>query len=53
MEVRVMDQTAITQCREHNMPLLVFNFKKNGIIERAVRGEIVGTLISCGKPVGA
>jgi len=51
--LRVMDQTAITQCREHNMPLLVFNFKKNGIIERAVRGEIVGTLISCGKPVGA
>lgn len=50
--LRVMDQTAIAQCREHNMPLLVFNFKKDGMIERAVRGEVVGTLISRGKPVG-
>jgi len=52
--LRVMDQTAITQCREHNMPLLVFNFKKDGNIVRAVNGEIVGTLISCeNKPVNA
>ena len=28
------------------MPILVFNFKKEGNIERAVRGERVGTLIS-------
>ena len=51
--LRVMDQTAISQCREHNIPLLIFNFKKDGMIERAVRGENVGTLISCGKPVNA
>ena len=28
------------------MPILVFNFRKEGNIERAVRGERVGTLIS-------
>ena len=41
-----MDPTAITQCMEHDLPILVFNFKREGNIERAVRGERVGTLIS-------
>jgi uridylate kinase len=45
-DLRVMDHTAITQCMEHRMPILVFNYKKEGNIERAVLGESVGTLIS-------
>jgi len=44
--LRVMDHEAITKCQEHNMPIQVFNFKKEGNIERAVRGERVGTLIT-------
>ncbi len=44
--LRVMDHTAITQCMEHDMPILVFNFRKEGNIERAVAGERIGTLIS-------
>ncbi|HEY2880856.1 MAG TPA: UMP kinase [Pirellulales bacterium] len=44
--LRVMDPTAIAQCMEHDMPIKVFNFKKEGNIERAVCGEQVGTLIS-------
>jgi uridylate kinase len=44
--LRVMDQTAIAQCMEHDMPILVFNYKKEGNICRAVSGERVGTLIS-------
>ncbi len=44
--LRVMDHTAITQCMEHGMPLLVFNYKKNGNIQRAIMGEAVGTYIS-------
>lgn len=48
--LRVMDPTAITQCMEHDMPILVFNYRKEGNIERAVRGERVGTLISSGVP---
>ena len=43
--LRVMDTTAITQCMEHKMPILVFNFQKEGNIQRAVSGEKVGTLI--------
>lgn len=44
--LRVMDPTAIAQCMEHDMPILVFNFKKEGNIQRAVTGEKVGTLIN-------
>jgi uridylate kinase len=44
--LRVMDSTAIAHCMEHNMPILVFNFRKEGNILRAVRGEKIGTLIS-------
>jgi uridylate kinase len=41
-----MDPTAIAQCMEHDMPILVFNFKKEGNIEKAVQGVRLGTLIS-------
>jgi uridylate kinase len=44
--LRVMDPTAIAQCMEHDMPILVFNFRKEGNIERAVNGDRIGTLIS-------
>src|SRR6476469_4637671 len=44
--LRVMDSTAIAHCMEHNMPILVFNFRKQGNIQRAVRGEKIGTRIT-------
>lgn len=44
--LRVMDHEAITKCMEYDMPIMVFNFKNEGSIERAVRGERVGTLVS-------
>jgi uridylate kinase len=47
--LRVMDQEAIAKCAEHDMPIRVFNFQKEGNIEKAVRGERVGTLV-CNKP---
>ncbi len=43
--LRVLDKEAVTKCGEHQMPILVFNFRKRGNIERAVRGEPVGTRI--------
>src|SRR6187399_691001 len=48
--LRVMDSTAIAHCMEHNMPILVFNFRKEGNILRAVQGEKVGTRISSKPP---
>jgi uridylate kinase len=43
--LRVMDSTAIAHCMEHGMPVLVFNYRKEGNIQRAIRGEKVGTRI--------
>jgi uridylate kinase len=48
-KLRVMDQTAIAHCMEHDMPIVVFNYKKEGNIQRAVRGERIGTIIHCQK----
>jgi uridylate kinase len=44
--LRVMDHEAITKCMEYDMPIMVFNFKKKESIERAVRGDRVGTLVT-------
>lgn len=43
--LRFMDGTAIAHCMERNMPILVFNYKKDGNIQRAVSGEQVGTIV--------
>ncbi len=43
--LRVMDTTAVAHCREHHMPVVVFNYRKEGNIQRAVQGEKVGTRI--------
>lgn len=45
-ELRVMDQTAITLCKENHLPLIVLNIHRPGAITRAVKGEHVGTLVS-------
>jgi uridylate kinase len=42
----VMDMTAITMCREQNIPVLVFDFKRRGNIRRAISGEKIGTLVT-------
>jgi uridylate kinase len=40
-----MDMAAISLCREAKMPILVFNFKQEGNIERAIAGHTIGTLV--------
>src|SRR5713226_3809128 len=46
--LRVMDMAAISLCREAKMPILLFNFKREGNIERAVAGEPIGTFVNEG-----
>ncbi len=43
--LKVMDATAIALCHEHEKPILVFNFKRDGNIVKAVSGETIGTWI--------
>jgi uridylate kinase len=44
----VMDATAITLCRDQNLPLRVFSINKPGSLLRIVRGENEGTLVRGG-----
>jgi uridylate kinase len=44
-ELKVIDQTAITLCRENALPLIVLNIHRPGAIVAAVRGDRVGTLV--------
>jgi len=41
----VMDQTAFTMCRDHNLPIIVLDFYQSGNLARAVAGEQVGTIV--------
>ncbi len=45
-DLKVMDMTAIGMCLDSALPILVFNFKKEGNIERAIAGEPIGTWVS-------
>jgi uridylate kinase len=42
----VMDASAIVLCRDHGLPLRVFNLNEPGALVRAARGEDVGTLVT-------
>ena len=42
----VMDTTAVTLCRDHDLPIVVFSLLESGNIHRAVSGEPIGTLVS-------
>jgi uridylate kinase len=43
--LKVMDSTAITMCKDHELPVVVFNITTHGNIVRAVQGERIGTLV--------
>ncbi|MDB4671011.1 MAG: UMP kinase [Pirellulaceae bacterium] len=43
--LRFMDTTAIAQCMEHDMPIMIFNYQKEGNIQKAIDGERIGTIV--------
>ena len=43
--LRIMDQESIAKCEEHNLPVMVFNFRTEGNLERALLGQRIGTMI--------
>ncbi|MAZ44730.1 MAG: UMP kinase [Legionellales bacterium] len=45
-ELGVMDLGAFCQCRDHDMPIRVFNLGKSGAFSRAIAGEEEGTLVT-------
>ena len=47
-DLKVADATAISLCRDNDMPLLVFDLLTEGNMARAIRGEKIGTLVTGG-----
>ncbi len=43
--LKVMDATAISLCRDNNLPIVVFNMQKKGNIRRTICGEKIGTYV--------
>ena len=44
--LKVMDSTAISLCKDNNLPIIIFNLKKRGNFKKAVLGKKVGTIIN-------
>jgi uridylate kinase len=44
-DLRVMDSTAISLCKDNNIPIIVFDLSVKGNVRRAVAGEQIGTLV--------
>lgn len=44
-DLKVMDQTAVTLCKETRMPILVFDFSRQKAITKILQGETIGTRI--------
>ena len=44
-DLHVMDATATALCHDNHMPIMVFNLDEDGIFDRALRGEHVGTTV--------
>lgn len=49
-ELQVMDLSAFTLARDHNLPIRVFNMNKPGALRRVIMGEAEGTVISHNTP---
>jgi uridylate kinase len=43
--LKIMDQTAFTLCRDNNLPIMVFDMNTPGNLKRLVSGEKIGTII--------
>ena len=44
--IRIMDLTAITLCKENMLPIHVFNISNNGDLKKVILGESIGTVIN-------
>ena len=45
--LKIMDLTAATMCKENNLPVLVFNMDQKGNLQKVIQGKNIGTLVYC------
>jgi uridylate kinase len=46
LRLQVMDTTAFSLCEENKLPIIVFDLQEDQSIERVIRGDKVGTLVT-------
>jgi len=46
LNLKVMDTTAVSLCRDNNMPMMVFSMREPGNIVRVIQGEPLGSLVT-------
>jgi uridylate kinase len=46
LNLRVMDTTAVSLCKDNNLPLIIFSMREQGNIVRVVQGEKLGSLVT-------
>lgn len=51
-ELKVMDSTAISLCKDNNLPIIVFSLLKRGNIKKILEGKKIGTLVRGGEAYG-
>jgi uridylate kinase len=44
--LKVMDTTAVSMCKDNNLPMIIFNMNVPGNIQRVVSGEKLGSLVT-------
>ena len=44
--LKVMDSTAVSLCKDNNLPIIIFNLNQRGNIKRVVTGDKIGSLVS-------
>jgi uridylate kinase len=49
--LKVMDSTAISLCMDNGLPIIVFNLRRAGNIQKAVCGDAIGTIVHA-RPAG-
>jgi uridylate kinase len=52
-DLRVMDASALSLCRENNLPIMVFDMAEPGAITQALLGQVDGTLVTTGESIFA
>lgn len=44
--LKVMDATAVSLCKDNNLPMIIFNMNEPGNIRRVIMGERIGSLVT-------
>ncbi len=45
-ELKIMDTSACALCKQNNIPIIVFDFKAKGSLQKIMNGEAVGTYVN-------